>query len=833
MIESLDANATADGRSREPDSSTKRRIPAVSIALLLVIGIALDRWLGISFAAWFVVGAMAFGFWIAGFIFGSSRAAVVMLLLTCVSIGGMRHHLFWSTAAEYDIANFVDRAPRLIRLKGKIATTPYIVSPVEHAHLTIPQTDRSICAIDCQSLFIDEQQRRVAGTARLEVSGNLRLVQIGDVVEVVGWISTPGIPRNPGEFDFREYLRREGMRTIVRTNHEDAVNVVRKGSAWSLARIRSNIRADSEAMFTRLLSRRTAPIASALLLGSRTRMPNEIRKHFAESGTIHLLAISGLHVGILAVFLMACCRLMNVSNRIVAIVLVCGVLWFLMITDSRPPVVRASILVFLYAVALLQSRPVSAANSLAVAAIIVLAMNPSDLFDAGAQLSFVAVAAILWSSRYTMASADNIPVLPDESAFGRFKSRMMPAARSIKSSYLMTMAIWLFTAPLVLWSFNLVAPIGIVLNVVLIPLVAVALWSGYGLLISGLLMPPLAIVFAFVFDGLLSLLLWIVDAAAQIDMGHRYVAAPPLWWIVGCYVLIATIVCIRSVRLSRHWGCRGLCLWMILGFGIGLLPSKSSNLRCTFLSVGHGCSVLLQMPNGRTLLYDAGSINSPSRAANIVQNALWQNGATGIDAVVVSHADIDHFNAVPALIEFVPVRAVMTTQTFLDMSQAGVVEVCDAANEKQIPISLLFSGDKISLDNRVSIRVIHPKHGFRSESDNANSLVLEIEYAGRRILLTGDLEEDGLRTLLDQDPTEYDVILSPHHGSRAANPVSLADWANPKIVVASGGKDTPLSTLRQRYGTDVLSTHTHGAITIEVTPSGLMNHKSHLRPIDR
>jgi len=378
-----------------------------------------------------------------------------------------------------------------------------------------------------------------------------------------------------------------------------------------------------------------------------------------------------------------------------------------------------------------------------------------------------------------------------------------------------------------------VSPIGIVLNVVLIPLVALALWSGYGLLISGLVVPPVAVVFAFILNVLLSLLLWIVDWAAHVDLGHRYLPAPPTWWIVGCYLLLATVVCIRSARLSRHWGWRGLWVWIILGLALGLRPAHSSKLRCTFLSVGHGCSVLLQMPNGRTLLYDAGSISNPNRAANVVQGVLWQRGATGIDAIVVSHADVDHFNAVPTLIRSVPVRAIMTTQTFLDMSQSGVVEVCDAAHQKQIPVALLFGGDRISLDDRVSIRVIHPDHGFHSASDNANSLVLAIEYAGRRILLTGDLEKDGLQALLDQEPVEYDVILSPHHGSLAANPVRFREWAKPKIVVASAGRKAPLSTLRQRYRTEVLSTHTSGAITIEVAASGTMKLTSHLRPIDR
>jgi len=249
-----DTHAANDESSVETNPSLRIRVPAVSIALTLACGIAVDRWLGISLIIWLVVGSVGLGCWLVGFLLGKSRARAALLLITCVAIGGMRHHLFWSTAPANDIANFADRVPRLVQLKGTIATAPYIIAPDENAGLTIPQSDRSICTIDCQSLSINGQQEPVSGTARLEVSGRVTHVKIGDVVEVVGWLSFPATSRNPGEFDFRDYLRREGIRTVVRSNYADSVRVENRGADWSLARIRSKIRADSEATRQKLPS---------------------------------------------------------------------------------------------------------------------------------------------------------------------------------------------------------------------------------------------------------------------------------------------------------------------------------------------------------------------------------------------------------------------------------------------------------------------------------------------------------------------------------------------------------------------------------------------------
>jgi competence protein ComEC len=320
-----------------------------------------------------------------------------------------------------------------------------------------------------------------------------------------------------------------------------------------------------------------------------------------------------------------------------------------------------------------------------------------------------------------------------------------------------------------------------------------------------------------------------------------------VWWLAGFYLLLAVLLylpALRSKQLSAagmepirvgmpngrfqplfnaRLGWKVLAVWMVVGLVLALIPPKRDGLRCTFLAVGHGCGVLVELPNGRTLLYDAGSLDGGRSAERRIEGALWDRKVTSLDAIVVSHADVDHFNGVPGLLESFRTANVLTSKLFLDFDQPPVREMCEAAYKWNVPIDLVSRGDRLTLDDNVQVEVVHPRGDFQSEHDNATSVVLAIRYAGRRVLLTGDLEGSGLDELLECEPMKIDVMLSPHHGSPKANPARLAEWAQqPAIVVASSGRRHLGESLQNVYGeeTRVLSTADHGAVTVQIDPHG-------------
>jgi competence protein ComEC len=243
------------------------------------------------------------------------------------------------------------------------------------------------------------------------------------------------------------------------------------------------------------------------------------------------------------------------------------------------------------------------------------------------------------------------------------------------------------------------------------------------------------------------------------------------------------------------------------------------------VAVGHGGAVLVEFPGGRTLLYDAGALDDPDRAAEAVQNCLWSRGRDGVDAIVISHADLDHYNAVPELVGSIPVGRVFAARSFLHLDQPEVAAACEAITAAGVPLQIVGRGDRLDVEPAAAVTILQPDFDQQFSTDNASSIVLLVEFAGRRILLPGDLEDDGLDHLLEGPPLDVDVLLAPHHGSLNANRPDLAAWAAPEHVVVSRGHFEGLPRLREVYGerAAVYATAEQGATTFEIGPDGQLH----------
>jgi competence protein ComEC len=814
--------------SEELPQGFRPRSPMAVVTLSLMAGILVDRWLGMDVAAWV---AIALGGLLLAWLMRrrSLRIVTLSLLIAGASIGGLRHHLGWSVVAGDDISLLVQPEPTLVHVVG-IVDTPIVIVGADDSVMTPVwmQVDRSMCDLRCEVLVTDALLQPVSGTVRLLVSGHLLHVDVGDRVEVLGRLITPRGPTNPGGFDYREYLQGQGVRALIECNHPDAVRLRAPQVADHFQRWRSRLRQECERTFAAHLDERTAPLASSLLLGERSGLPTDVRDAFVQSGTMHLLAISGLHVGILAGLLLVVCRLLNLPVAMITIVVLLGVGVFACITNLRPPVVRASVLATVVAAGWPMYRSAGAVNLVAVCGLVVLLIDPTDLFDTGTQLSFLAVMAIVWSADFIARQRRRVD---EESLLPRLFARRPGVAASLvrflAEGYVVTASIWLFTLPLTMAQFHVAAPVGFAINVLLIPWVAVVLGMGFTTMAVGLLLPWVVAIPAALFDWSLRALLSVVDATSALDLGHTHLAGPTIGWLGVFYALLAAVLLLSRWGPVRRWGWSAVWGWVIAGQVAALLPAERVSLRCTILDVGHGCCVVLQLPGGETLLYDAGMLAGEQRGRQIIQSGLWELGVRQIDGIIVSHADIDHFNAVAGLMETMPVSTLLCSRTFLDFEQQSVEAACEAARDAGVPIKLLHAGDRLILqDEQMAIRILHPSDDWRSEHDNANSLVLSVEFGGRTMLLTGDLERDGLQRLMAATPfsTGTDVLLAPHHGSRLSNPRSFAEWASPRSVIVSGGNAPTGGILSAVYDSAerLLTTHSCGAVSVEIHPDGAL-----------
>lgn len=803
------------------------RFPLVPVALAVSIGIVTDRFLQLAPAIHvaFSVGS-CFGL-LSGLRIRSRHLAALSALVLCGAAGALHHHLIWWSTPEDDIGRQLRARPTLMKISGRVADRPAILLPVESRRSAIPQTDVTWLTLACEQIVTPDSRLEVSGQIRVSIAGRLADVRQGDQITVLG--EAAGLPtqQNPGEARIADSLRRQHLRGIIRVKRPELIQVVsRSNNPFTAAA--SWLRSRCETSLQNCLTGTSQSIASALLIGDRSLISRDVRASFVESGTMHLLAISGLHIGILTGFIFACCRLCGWSDRQSVGFVLALLAIYLAVADLRPPVIRACVLVSIWSIGKLLRRPSFSANSLAGAAIVVLALNPTDLFDVGAQLSFLAVAAILWliAVRNTSGSPD-IAAESDgaEILLPMWRQLLRPIWRWLAAGYLTTGTIWLLTMPLVASAFNVVPVVGLLVNVLLIPLVGAALCVGFVSLVLGVIHPVLAVPAGYLFDALLNVLLSAVQAASSFEYGHFYVPSPPQWWLLGIYSLIAAAMLWMVWRRGSPWLWATAVLWTLFGISVAMQPERQPGLRCTFLSVGHGLSVLIETPSGKTLLYDAGSLADSRKATRAVEQALWERGRRRIDTVVISHADVDHYNGVADLFHTFRIGDLRFSPQFLDETQPGTIEIRDLAKEHGTQVDEISTGDELHLDPQVTIRVLQPEAGARYSSDNAGSIVLEIAYGNRRILLTGDLEHEGLFQLMDGPGRKADILLSPHHGSLAANPRTLAEWCDPIWIVASSGNRFPGQRLRTQYGefgSRVLSTFESGAIEFHISPQGEM-----------
>jgi len=815
---------TTGATRNEPER--RRRGPAIVLAGVTCLGILTDRMSPLSLDHWLLLASASAGAWLATFSLRKNGLSVLFLLAGWFCLTGAWHHWRWNCRAADDIANSATSDPELVRVAGKVVQSPWIVRYPEGDRASWQSPERTILMLECRSL-VSSRGLPVSGLARVTVDGAVTQVELGDVIEVIGKLALPSEPANPGDFDRRLFLRAQSVFTVVQSDHPDGVAILSRERTigdWLLV-LRGHLRTRAEQLISTWLAPDTAPVAQAMLLGTRAQIDEETRRAFRESGMLHVLAISGMNVGLLWSWLWSLSRWLGRSAQTSIWIVLIGLPVYAMVTDANPPIVRATVVAVIVAFGKRLGRSGSVGNSLAIAGLSVLAWNPSDLFNTGAQLSFLAVFAILHATNWlallqqqTSAKSEDAPL--DHSYLRNLLHRMTRAA--IEAN-VVGLAVWIMTSPLIASEFHLVSPIGSILTVLLVVPLTVMFWIGYTFLLLGLVWSGLFGWLGLLFDHLLRAFLWTVHAGANLDLGHVYVPAPPVWWTIGFY--LCTLLPIFMIS-RKPWGAavsvRAGLAWMVLGLAWDLNRAPQRGVTCTFICVGHGLSVLIECPNGRTALYDAGGMAGGGSVARTVSQALWTTGRSRLDAIIISHADGDHCNALPELNRIVSPGGLFVHRSFLDWQQIPVAEAIERSSAAGVKLRLLSAGQSLVIDPTVSISVLHPPHDFHSPRDNPNSVVLCLEYAGRRIILTGDLELEGLERLLRTPPLDADVLLSPHHGSIKANPTDLARWATPEYLIVSTPEAIAAERLAARYGpeTQILTTAQEGAIRCHINPDG-------------
>jgi competence protein ComEC len=813
-----------------------------AVVSAFALGIVADRFAApFSLAAWWILAWCGIIVWGLARRRRASPAAAVAVLLGVASTGGAWHHWSWNLFGADELARGATAASAPICLEAVALTAPRIIAaPPATALRAIPQGDESRMLVSIARVRSGRLWQASSGEAQLQIDGHLLGVKPGDRLLIFGQFARPRPQLNPGEFDFAAHHRADRRLSVIRSDFPDCVTILQRGSPWNWRRMLEAARTRGSRLLAQLLTQSQSPLAGALLLGERQQVDFEQTDAYFRTGTIHLFSISGLHVGILAGALFGAARCGLAPRRIALVGVALLTIFYCVLTDSQPPVVRATILVVASCFAWMSLRRPSLINTLSLAAIVVLAINPADLFRIGPQLSFLAVATLAWFEPYLLPG-------PPRDPLDRLIARTRPwHVRLTKwlvfyfwKLFVATTVIWLVALPLILYRFQLFSPVGMLLNPLIAFPVTLAMLTGFATLVVGTIFTPAALPIAWCCDLLLWLTQQMVDVGATLPNGHWHLPGPPLTLVLLFYGVLAWLFAVRRWRPPRRWCVGLLSVWiaavMLTPLVVrGAIPGwrRVDELQATFISVGHGGSVLLELPGGKTMLYDAGQLGSPRGGTQAISAVLWSKQISHLDAVVLSHADVDHYNALPGLAERFSIGTVYVSPVMFAEESAALDELRSSLVDAQVPLREIFAGDRLATGDASQIEVLHPPRRGIIGSDNANSLVLVVEFGRRRILLTGDLESPGLNDVLAEEPLDVDVALAPHHGSIRSSPQGFAAWCTPEHVVISGGHGFDSSAAAAAFeaaSAHVLHTAHHGAIEFRIRGDDLM-FRPHVRP---
>jgi competence protein ComEC len=761
------------------------------------------------------------------------------------------------------LVDAVVRGPLRYRPNPTLQTITPNVKPISSSKAaeSVPPWS-TIIPLEIEAIYESGDRRAVFGRTTLVMDVFYEDYLPGDRLRIAGRMIRIGEPRNPGEPDYQEWMRSRGEETRMRAENTDSIERLDSlKQKWLWSRTLAWIGREGNRQLRRYVAEPQGSLAAALLLGQREQVDRELTESLLATGTIHLLSISGLHVEMIAVSLLTVALILRLPRRLTLLITAILIVLYAMVTGSNPPVVRATVLILGFLAGRWFGRSANAFNLLGLAGCLLLLYQPSLLFDLGSQLSFLAVFCLVLLSGRSSASGsqkqtDNkketaIDVQEEDSEaknavrwiFNNLNRWWRNSLRpSLDSAIAMNVGVWLATTPLVLYHFNVISPIALLLNVLLWLPVLIALLSGLGVMLIGWI-PGIGRLLGKICEYSLASVEGIVNWGASIDGGHVWLPAPSEAWLGFAYVLLVISgVWFIATTPRRFFAVVILSSWLLIGcwdgvvgpagvlplasswVGSGVGKSPSGEMRIQFLDVGHGSAVILRMPDGTAWLYDAGKLGDRQQGYRTISQSLWELRIARLSGMILSHADSDHYSAMPGLLRRFPVDRFVTGPGQWEHPSVSLQELKEKLSLNSIAMEEWSRGQRIAI-GKVGIRVLHPEKTAWIGTDNAKSLCLVVEYAGRSVFLPGDLESPGTQAILQLPSPQVDVLMAPHHGSLAESPEGILKWSQAGVVIISGSARANSPAVQSVYASGnrkLLITARDRAVEIRIAADGKM-----------
>ena len=660
--------------------------------------------------------------------------------------------------------------------------------------------------------------RNIKCTGKEEKINSLRE---GMHVRLEGMLVLPELPRNPGQFNRRIY--ESGKKIDFYLENPTVLEVKEQ---------RSGVREVVEIWKTEMMNRcekiyqdEEAGILEAMLFGEKSELSGDIKELYQAAGISHVLVISGLHISLLALAVAGILRRLGFPMP-VWVMLSVGVLAGYGILIGQPTTaVRALLMSFVLQGARLLGRSYDLLSALAFSGILMLLDNPDLILDGGCRLSFCAVIGVGWY----VSEKNKIfrSIGEKEKRKNRGKGGKGSSAGAILENIRAGWYLWLFTLPVMLDTFYQVSVVGILWNLVAIPLLPVIIASGgLGVVLAGwnIFLGSLAGSPAY---GMLQLYQEIGNISEKLPVGMWTPGQPSKPVIAGYYLVIFLLVLVEKqlIKREKRWKIRkifpGMELCSMLLLLLLMAHPWQQREKITFLDVGQGDASMLQS-GGQTLLLDGGSTSQKNVGTYVILPYIKQQGISCLEAVVLTHTDQDHINGVTEVLEegkkgWLTVKNLMYPY-WMEGTEQGK-QLKKLAEEAGASCRKIRAGDRLTIGKAEAV-VLYPKEQEKIAEPNAGSLVLFWKWEGVRAMFTGDLPEEKERELLQNLPA-CEILQVGHHGSATSTCREFLEQVQPSLAVISCamknryGHPSPDTVERlKKTGCEIRYTMRSGAITI-------------------
>ncbi|HEY8668075.1 MAG TPA: DNA internalization-related competence protein ComEC/Rec2 [Tepidisphaeraceae bacterium] len=750
--------------------------------------------------------------------------------------------------ADNHIARFTTPSPRLVELELRVVEPPRVIAPAQAERRFVPAKQFTMAEV----LRIRTTSGRrgwqpASGRISVTILHPHNGLAIAQTIRAVGLLERPPVASNPGQFDFAEYYRHQRVLASLLIPKAYHIEILHEQRTPVLAALRGRAREALAAGFPNKHGLDFA-VLQALLLGDRTPETTEVAEQFAQSGTAHLLAISGLHVAVVAFFIYLTCRLLCCRPRISVCCALTAVMLYGLVAHASPSVIRATLLCLSAGTALLLKRKTDGLQLLALGALAMLIYQPLDLYTAAFQLSFGAVAGLLLFSRRTAAFFASLRASPDpppQLAQGVWLKLWRWLRHHLASLAVAALVAWLVSLPLIAFHFEQLNPFAILASILLAPLVFIAIIGGLLKIVLCLLIPAGAPMFAWLAALPIAAMRHGVAFFAHFPKADLAFPRPSLWLIAIYYLLLSlpvtapllvrqlrrkpresadeqakptrfVVYCRRLVQLSPAAAFSLACLAAALAHS-----SIGGSAQITILSVGAGSAAVVELPSGKTIIVDAGSSTYSDIFRTAIAPFLRHRGIRQVAAIYISHPNYDHFSAVTELAETFDAPVFITpyfqAATSHNASAEALLDDLDALHDSA---QLRTQLPPDTLEERASFEMLWPPPGRRLDNDNESSQVIRLTVNGRSILFTGDIQTLAETALLqDAEKLHCDVLVAPHHGSSEQTTPAFLAAVHPQYIVSSN--DNSLSQKQRAFdrmatGIPLYRTDRCGAITVTI-----------------